>query len=458
MFLKNIEFMANIYDKLDALLITNKEGIIEYSARFDAQDNSIRNEGYTGKSILEIYPSLSKETSSHFRVMQTGMPIIDERQTLTDINGHSFTFLSSTYPIEHDNEIIGAIEGSVLLEIDGVAFKKVGKNQEPSSEKELFRLDHIITSNREMELIKERVQKAAETDSSVMVIGETGTGKELIAQSLHTHSKRKGKPFISQNCSAIPTNLLESLLFGTVKGSYTGAEDSKGLFELANHGTLFLDELNSMDISLQGKILKAIEDKKIRRIGSSKETKVDVRIVSAMNEEPIELIKKNELRSDLFYRLGVIQFRIPPLRKRREDIPLLTKHFIQEFRQNSSENITEISSIVEKAFINYDWPGNIRELRNAIEYAFNFTSGTKITLNDIPETILYNNKHAKQEAEDGPKDNFFTSSLTDLVEAYEKEIIKSALETGGNVTNTARLLGTSRQALQYKVMKYHISI
>lgn len=457
MFLKNIEFMANIYDRLDALLITNREGIVEYSARFDDQDNSIKNEGYTGKNILDIYPLLSKETSSHFRVMKTGIPIMDERQTLTDLNGRSFTFLSSTYPIEYDNEIIGAIEGSLLLEIDGVPFKQMRSDQGIPSGERLFCLDHIITNNSKMKMIKERVKRAAENDSAVMIIGETGTGKELIAQSLHTHSRRNGKPFISQNCSAIPTNLLESLLFGTVKGSYTGAEDSKGLFELSDHGTLFLDELNSMDISLQGKILKAIEEKKVRRIGSSKETKVDVRIVSAMNEEPAELIKKNELRSDLFYRLGVIQFRIPPLRKRREDIPLLTKHFISEFNRGSTRNITEVSDIVEKAFMNYDWPGNIRELRNAIEYAFNFITGTKITLNDIPETILYSNKQISHGTEDDLKPSQFNASLAEMIEEYEKEIIKKALETGGSVTNAARLLGTSRQALQYKVMKYHLN-
>jgi len=458
MFLKNIEFMANIYDKLDALLITNRDGIVEYSARFDAQDNSIKNEGYTGKNILDIYPSLSKETSSHFRTMKTGMPIMDERQTLTDLTGRSFTFLSSTYPIEYNNEIIGAIEGSVLLEIDGVSFRQARNDHRMPSGNRLFCLDNIITNNREMALIKEKVKKMAEGDSSVMVIGETGTGKELIAQSLHTHSKRNGKPFISQNCSAIPMNLLESLLFGTVKGSYTGAEDHKGLFELADHGTLFLDELNSMDISLQGKILKAIEEKKFRRIGSNKEQTVNVRIISAMNQEPSDLINRNELRSDLFFRLGVIQVRIPPLRNRREDIPLLTKHFINQFNQASKGKIIGVSDIVRKTFMNYDWPGNIRELRNAIEYSFNFISGTTITLNDIPEAILYSNKQITNESEDNLNCGHFEAPLAKMMEEYEKGIIKGALEKGGSVTNAARLLGTSRQALQYKVMKYHLDL
>ncbi|WP_312353003.1 sigma-54 interaction domain-containing protein [Aminipila sp.] len=459
MFVKDIEFMTNIYDKLDALLITNRAGIVEYSARFDFQDNSIKNEGYTGKSVLEIYPSLSEETSSHFRVMKTGLPIVDERQTLTDLNGRSFTFFSSTYPIEYNNEIIGAIEGSMLLEIDGVLLKKQNPTQKTLLSNHLYCLDDIITNNSKMKLLKDKIKKAAENDSSVMIIGETGTGKELIAQSLHTHSKRNGKPFISQNCSAIPANLLESLLFGTVKGSYTDAEDHKGLFEIAEHGTLFLDELNSMDISLQSKILKVIEEKKFRRIGSNKEKTVDVRVISAMNQEPMDLINRKELRSDLFYRLGVIQIHIPPLRNRRDDIPLLTKYFINQFNQSSNRKIMGVSDIVEKTFMSYDWPGNIRELRNAIEYAFNFISGMTITLNDIPELILYSNEHITKESDDSPlHSGHFDVPLAKMVEEYEKGLIKKALDVGGNVTNAARILDTSRQALQYKIMKYHLNI
>ncbi len=459
MFVKDIEFMTNIYDKLDALLITNRAGIVEYSARFDFQENSIKNEGYTGKSVLEIYPSLSEESSSHFRVMKTGLPIIDERQELTDLNGRSFTFFSSTYPIEYNHEIIGAIEGSILLEIDGILLEKQSSVQESHSGKRLYCLSDIITNNQKMNLLKDKVQKAAKSDSSVMIIGETGTGKELIAQSLHTHSERHEKPFISQNCAAIPANLLESLLFGTVKGSYTGAENHKGLFEMADQGTLFLDELNSMDISLQGKILKVIEEKKFRRIGSNKEKTVDVRVISAMNQEPIDLINRKELRSDLFYRLGVIQIHIPPLRSRRDDISLLTKYFIHQFNQSSNRKIAGVSDIVEKTFINYDWPGNIRELRNAIEYAFNFISGTTITLSDIPESILYSDETSIKESDDSLLCfEYFEIPLAKMMDTYEKEIIKKALKIGGSVTNAARILKTSRQALQYKIMKHHLQI
>nr|WP_315020698.1 sigma 54-interacting transcriptional regulator [uncultured Aminipila sp.] len=456
MFTKQLEFMSNIYDHLDALLITNNLGIIEYSSRFDSKDNSIKNEGYSGKHILVVYPSLTEETSSHFRVIKTGEPILDEKQTLIDLNGHSFTFLSSTYPIEYNNEIIGAIEGSMLLSMDGVHYNKGNIMHKKTSKQGLFSLDDIITNNSEMKALKEKVRKVAKGQSSVMIIGETGTGKELIAQSLHTHSTRNKGPFISQNCSAIPVNLLESILFGTVKGGFTGAEDRKGLFEMADQGTLFLDELNSMDISLQGKILKVLEDKHFRRIGSDIEKSVDVRIISAMNQDPIQLINKNELRKDLFYRLGVVQVWIPMLRKRREDIPILTEYFINHFNQNSGGKVSGVSEIVEKTFVNYDWPGNVRELRNAIEYAFNVMSGTTITLDDIPENILYYDRPFNEDHVEPfiHKELLGNKPLPQMLEEYEKLLIKQALEVAGTVTNASKLLGTSRQALQYKVMKY----
>lgn len=456
MFTKQLEFMSNIYDNLDAILITNKAGIIEYSARFDVNDNSIKNEGYTGKHILTVYPSLTEKTSSHFRVMKTGKPILDERQTLTDLDGQTLTFLTSTYPIEYNNEIIGAIEGTILLTINGVRYNKGNILHKRAYNQKLYCLDDIITNNNEMKAIKEKVKKVAKGQSAVMIIGETGTGKEMIAQSLHTHSTRGKGPFISQNCSAIPANLLESILFGTVKGSFTGAEDRKGLFEMADQGTLFLDELNSMDISLQGKILKVLEDKYFRRLGSDQEKRVDVRVISAMNQEPLELIHRNELRKDLFYRLGVVQVRLPLLRERKEDIPVLTDYYIDQFNQEADEKVTGVSEIVEKTFVNYDWPGNVRELRNAIEYAFNVITGTTITLNDIPENILYFDKtfHNERVNPFNNKDCLGNKSLVQMVEEYERLLIKEALEEGGNVTEAAKLLGISRQTLQYKIMKY----
>ena len=215
--------------------------------------------------------------------------------------------------------------------------------------------------------LKDTVQRVAANTSPVLIWGETGTGKELFAQSLHSHSSRARGPFVAQNCAAIPTTLLESTLFGTTRGSYTGAENRKGLLKQADGGTLFLDEVNSMDLSLQAKILKAIEEKRFRPVGGEQDVHSDVRIVSAMNVDPITAVREGLLRRDLFYRLGVVQLALPPLRKRPEDIPLLTDFYVEQYNRNMGRAISGVSELVRNALLAYDWPGNVRELRNAVE-------------------------------------------------------------------------------------------
>lgn len=393
-----LESFSNMYNRMDSVIITDKHGIIEYSAVFDENDNKMKNEGYTGHNILEVYPELTEETSSHYRVIQTGRPVIDEVQSLTDLNGKKLTFLSSTYPIELEGEIIGAIEGTIYLKGNGEPYRKdcFETQSAPEREERLYSLCDIVTKDEKMMAIKERIERVAAGESFVMISGDTGTGKELVAESIHTHSPRGKGPFISQNCAAIPAGLLESTLFGSTKGSYTGAEDKKGLFELANGGTLFLDEVNSMEMSLQGKILKAIEEQKIRRIGDEKEIKINVRIISAMNEKPEVAIASGKLREDLFYRLGVVQFRMPSLSERKADIPLLTDFFIKKYNAEMDKKVKGCTEIVKKLFLNYSWPGNVRELRNAIEYAFNMVRGDEITIPDIPEHIFYEKDKEKQ--------------------------------------------------------------
>ena len=233
-------------------------------------------------------------------------------------------------------------------------------------------------------ILKEKLKKVALTNSAVLIEGETGTGKDMIAKILHSESPRKNMPFITQNCAAIPNELLESIFFGTVKGAYTGAENRKGLFELADGGTLFLDELSSMDLNLQAKILKAIEEGYIRRIGGTTNIKINVRLVSAMNIKPEIAISKNLIRKDLFYRLSVVRFEIPPLRKRKEDILLLSFYFIEKYNKEMGKNVKEISEMVKTIFLNHSWSGNVRELKNVIESIFNFIETTTITMRDIP--------------------------------------------------------------------------
>lgn len=455
-----LEKMTYIYNTMDSVLITNTDGLIEYCAIFDAKDNTVKNEGYTGKYLLDVYPELTEETSTHYRVMKTGEAIIDVIQTLTDFNGKKAAFVSNTYPIELEDKIVGAIEGTVMLSDSGLPYRKRFKENKSDMEKELYTIDDLVGEHNSMLKVKEKILRGAESDAAIMIIGETGTGKEVVAQAIHSHGRRKKQPFISQNCSAIPAGLLESTLFGTVRGSYTGAEDRKGLFELAHRGTLFLDELNSMNIELQGKILKAVEEQKIRRLGSEKELKIDVRIISAINEDPEEVMVKGKVRRDLFYRLGVFQIKLPLLKDRRQDIPILIKYYIGYYNKKEGRAIEECSELAEKLLLNYEWPGNVRELKNIIEYAFSMAKGSTITMTDLPENFLY---EKKEDIHGGEREDWETAlqegvSLTELTNNYEKKIIASVLARCTGITDAADNLGISRQALNYKLKKYGLSI
>lgn len=451
MITKCLQSISDLYDHIDALIITNKEGIVEYSVMYCQEMNSFENEGFTGKHILDIYPSLSKETSSHFRVMKSGKPIIGEKQKLTDLNGKSSFFVSSTFPIEYNHEVIGAIEASILCSVDGKPLYRTPYNTKGPTDS-FYTLDDIITANPSMLDLKDKINRISSGDSPVLLFGETGTGKELVAQAIHSHSLRAREVFVSQNCSAIPSTLLESTLFGTVKGSFTGAVDRKGLFELAHNGTLFLDELNSMDIGVQAKLLKAIEQKKFRRVGGEREIAINVRIISAMNEDPFKAIQDGIIRSDLYYRLGVIQLNLLPLRERKEDILLLADWFIRKYNAQMQKKIKGLNEIAKNVFREYHWPGNIRELRNAIEYAFHISTEDTITIKDIPEHILFNNsKQQYFEQELGR-----SKTLFEMVEQYERDIIQNTLRQSKHISDAAKKLGITRQALQYKIDKYRL--
>ena len=267
-------------------------------------------------------------------------------------------------------------------------------------------------------------------------------------------------PFVSINCAAIPENLLEGLLFGTTEGAFTGAKNHPGLFEEAKNGTLFLDELNSMPLNLQSKLLKAIETGKIRRVGETKERIVRPRIVSALNVHPLDAIEQGKIRRDLYYRLGIVTIVIPTLKERLEDIPILVEKFIEKFNKQFFKNIIGITKEVEDIFNNHDWPGNVRELEHTIEHCMIVTTEDKYIKKDNLPIFLTEKKDVKKDNElpiDKVKDELETSDLTSLMENMEKEIIKDKIEdTGGNIAEAARRLGLSRQNLEYRIKKYKI--
>ena len=442
MFSQYVQQALGMHENTDAVLICDKNGYVEYAKWKD--DSFFTPQEVAGMHILEVYPGLNQKSSTVLDVLYTGKPTFEVEQKMYTWKKEYVHCLSTTLPIEVNGEVIGALCASMH-------FDKAQREKSGEKKQCYFTLDNIITQNPEMIRLKERVLQVARNNSTVLILGETGTGKELFAQSLHTSSYRSGGPFVSQNCAAIPPNLLEGIFFGTEKGSYTGAETRKGLFELADGGTLFLDEINSMDIGMQTKLLKALEEKKTRRIGGYREIAFDVRIVCAMNEDPIKCIREGRLREDLYYRIAVVKLTIPPLRNRRDDILLLVDYYIGRFNREMNMNVKGVSELVKNALLTYNWNGNVREVKNMIESAFNMVQNDLITMADIPELVNFDT-----ERNAGPLR--ITGSLKEMLDQYEKKIIKETLKESRTIAEAATKLQLSRQNLNYKVKRYNLQI
>ncbi|MBN7772778.1 sigma-54 interaction domain-containing protein [Clostridium aminobutyricum] len=445
---KALNNVLNLYDEIDWIIIVNREGIVEYSTLYDTKVKEFKNENTTGMHLLEVYPQLKEEDSSILKVLKTGKPIFYEQQTLYDFRGNLHHIINSTVPIIDGNEIIGAIEVSKFIKMQEDNSVKVAENKG-------YSLKDMITKDPAMLEIKEKILRVAKTDSSVLISGETGTGKELVAQSIHYHSRRNQMPFVPLNCAAVPENLLESVLFGTVKGAFTGAENTQGLIWKANGGILFLDEIHRMPLNVQSKLLRFLEDHVIRRLGENEDKFVNVRILSAMNLPPMIAMEKNLIREDLFYRLSVVSIHIPPLRERKEDIPLLVNHFIDYYNGTMNCSIDGVSELVMNLFKECRWKGNVRELRYVIEGTFNLVKGNQITLKDLPDYMV----HAAT-AEDATSEYFIADSNANLEEKmkqYEKNLITKAIAENSTYAEAARKLGITRQSLRYKIEKYSLN-
>ena len=304
----------------------------------------------------------------------------------------------------------------------------------------------IITKNKEMHRLLEQSRDIADSQASIFVQGESGTGKELFARHIHNHSNRRHKPFVAINCSALPETLLESELFGHEKGSFTGAVTSKkGKFELANHGTMLLDEISEMDIQLQSKLLRVLQEREIDRIGGMEPIPVDVRIIATTNRDIEKQIRDGRFREDLFYRLNVVPFHLPPLRDKRDDIPLLAQHFIEKYNRLDGRNVKGLTEEVVELLMQKPWKGNVRELENVIERALLMCKGDLIQKDDLLT-------HDKSDAAEDVKLPFVpTVSLREM----EKKVIFSALDqTDGNRTRAADILGISVRTLRNKLNEY----
>jgi DNA-binding NtrC family response regulator len=321
-----------------------------------------------------------------------------------------------------------------------------------------YHSNNFVGESEHMQEVFRLIDQVAQTNTTVLVTGESGTGKELAARAIHFKSPRRNKPFVVVNCAALSEHLLESELFGHVKGAFTGAHnDRQGRFELADGGTLFLDELALMSIPLQGKLLRVLQEKTFEPVGGVQTIKVDVRIIAATNKDLAGMMEQKTFREDLFYRLNVVEIRMPPLRTRKEDIPLLLDHCTKRLNRELGKNVQGFSDEVRRLFTQYDWPGNVRELENVVERAMVLSKSDVLGIENVPNQIT------RLREIDEPHESAFANfelpegglSLIDTVEEIEKILIGQALErTGGNKTRAADLLGVTRKIMRYKSEKY----
>ncbi|SDK09576.1 sigma-54 interaction domain-containing protein [Natronincola ferrireducens] len=449
----------------EGILIADTKGKIQFYNKQIQIFEGLEPCNILGKPITEVY-NIKPENSEHRTVLKTQTSIIDRYQKYHTMHNKEIHLIASTYPIIKNGKIISTYSVSRnLITIKELLnnSKKIQKRFSPIYENMLmdklenntrYTLNNIIgKSSRMMDVIK-RARKAGEVLSPLLIYGETGTGKELFVQGIHNENPiTKNHPFLAINCAAIPESLLESLLFGTVEGSFTGSKNSIGLIEQAGHGTLYLDEINSMPLNLQAKILRVLQEKQYRRVGGKEELALNCRVVSSTNIPPFECLSNSTLRMDLYFRLAVISIEIPPLRERLEDVDLLTNYFIEFFSMKYGKPIVSASKDLIKLFCSYSWPGNVRELEHIIE--------SVVTMIDYEETILPHHLPSHltslMELQEVHQKSLQVSSLAEALLDYEKEVLLNALEQcNWNISQTAKKLGIVRQNLQYRMRKLKI--
>jgi DNA-binding NtrC family response regulator len=391
---------------------------------------------------IEILKEIKKSDPTIPFIFLTGQPDIES--AVEALKAGAWDYLTKPVDLQHLLHKIQSCIENRLLQIENLELKK--KLLEFSTN------EFIIGNSPAIQKIIEKAKQIAPTDITVLLEGESGTGKELMANFIHQNSLRKDKPFLKINCGAIVKSLLESELFGVIKGAYTGADkDRPGIFEAASGGTIFLDEIGELDLESQVRLLRVIEEKTVIRVGSTKPIPVDVRIIAATNKNLLEEVEKGNFREDLYYRLAVAKITLPPLRERKEDIILLFNHFVVEFNEKYGKSVTKLSPEVLKFFQNYDWPGNIRQFRNVLESMVIMAKDDTLTKEDIPEELLK-----------GPTPSTKKKLIDTIIpgitlEEYEKAIIQKNLEfTNGNREKTAELLGISQRTLYRKLNEYNL--
>lgn len=435
----------------DGVLTVDKDGFVTFMNQVGAEILCVDRESSIGKHISDVVDFKPVILD----VLKTGKGYIDKEFLLTKRSGDKIHFMKTAVPIKDE-------KGNIITVVDTFRkIKRVNKMvNELSGSYANFSFDDIIGSSIKIQDCISKAKASAKSMSNVLITGESGTGKELIAHAIHNHSDRRNQPFVSINCGAIPRELLESELFGYEPGSFTGASTKgrMGKFELADGGTIFLDEIGEMPIDMQVKLLRVIQDRKITRIGGNNIFDLDVRIIAATNKDLFEQCRKGCFREDLYYRINVLHVNLPPLRERKEDISELIMHFMNKLSVKLNKEIYDISPVAMNKIVSYSWPGNIRELENTVERAVNLCSGHIISEDDVfidnvQESFNFHSNAGEAES------NIDIISKTDIepLEVIEKRAIERALNiSGGNITTTANLLKVTRNTIYNKMKKYNL--
>lgn len=422
----------------------------------------------TGRHLLDMY-DLEETVSTTMTALRTQSPVIDRVDQFSVDNGTFIASANTSYPIFQNGQLSGAVtfehtEETIQKYYQSIQDTRQALKHFSGSAAPVrfsgYTFKNVIGSSEKLRSAAELAQRVAPQNSPVMLVGETGTGKEIFAQSIHRSSPRAGKKFVAINCAAIPETLIESLLFGTAKGSFTGSEDKAGYFEEASGGTLFLDELNSMSLVMQSKLLRVLQERTFRRVGGKKDLELDVRIISSCNEDPFQTVEENKFRRDLFYRLSSVIIELPPLREHLEDLEQLTWYHLEQTAFQYVHRITRIQPQVYQLLRAYRWPGNVRELFHVLDYAQNVADSDVMTVEHLPAYLRKNQAPAPRQSVSpavSPSIDFSHTSLQALMDDYEKEVITQALDhCGYNISQTAQALGILRQSLQYRIRKYGI--
>jgi len=441
----------------EGVQIVDERGVtIVYSTTM-AKLEKTRREDVLGKPFREGFSGIPEDESTLLRALEKNIPTINKQQTFFNKYGKEVNTINTTIPVVKGGKTIAALEISKdITQLKEMSNKIMdfqngsiaAHNTKPSKIKN-YRFDDLIGESKNFRKLIDEAKSIADSPVPVLIFGETGTGKELFAQSIHFASSRRDKPFLAQNCAAFPESLLEGILFGTSKGGFTGAVDRAGLFEQASGGTLLLDEISAMPVSLQSKLLRVLQENYIRRVGDTKDIPVDVRILTTANEPLENLIKEGLFRKDLYYRLNIISLNLIPLRERKEDIPLLADEFIKKHNERLNKNITSISDKAKEKLMSYEYFGNVRELENIIIAAMSLTDDDSVLTADSIQFM-------QQIGEEENKDYFDLegTTLKEKTGRIEEELINKALkEHNGNISRAAEHLGIKRQVLQYKLKK-----